>query len=85
MSPCWDHTLQKYYVLEMTWASQVALIVRNLPVKAGDIDVASIPGSGRSLGEGKRQPTKLFLPGECHGQRSLVGYSPQGRERVGQD
>ena len=25
------------------------------------------------------QPTPAFLPGECHGQRSLVGYSPWGR------
>ena len=24
------------------------------------------------------QPTPLFLPGESHGQRSLVGYSPWG-------
>ena len=24
------------------------------------------------------QPTLAFLPGECHGQRSLVGYSPWG-------
>ena len=24
------------------------------------------------------QPTLVFLPGESHGQRSLVGYSPQG-------
>ena len=24
------------------------------------------------------QPTPIFLPGESHGQRSLVGYSPQG-------
>ena len=22
------------------------------------------------------QPTPVFLPGESHGQRSLVGYSP---------
>ena len=26
----------------------------------------------------KWQPTPLFLPGEFHGQRSLVGYSPWG-------
>ena len=26
----------------------------------------------------KWQPTSVFLPGESHGQRSLVGYSPQG-------
>ena len=29
------------------------------------------------------QPTPVFLPGECHGQRSLVGYNPWGRIRVG--
>ena len=23
---------------------------------------------------------KVFLPGESHGQRSLMGYSPQGRK-----
>ena len=26
------------------------------------------------------QPTPVFLPVESHGQRSLVGYSPQGRK-----
>ena len=26
------------------------------------------------------QPTPVFLPGESHGQRSLVGYSPWGHE-----
>ena len=30
-------------------------------------------------------PTPVFLPGESHGQRSLVGYSPWGRKRVGHD
>ena len=28
----------------------------------------------------KRQSTPVFLPGESHGQRSLVGYSPWGRK-----
>ena len=28
----------------------------------------------------KWQPTPVFLPGEFHGQRSLVGYSPWGPE-----
>ena len=27
-------------------------------------------------------PTLIFLPGEFHGQRRLVGYSPWGRRRV---
>ena len=30
----------------------------------------------RSLG----QPSPVFLPENVHGQRSLVGYSPQGRK-----
>ena len=33
----------------------------------------------------KWQLTSLFLPGESHRQRSLVGYSPWGSQRGGQD
>ena len=29
---------------------------------------------------GSWQPTPVFLPGEFHGQRSLVGYSPWGHK-----
>ena len=28
----------------------------------------------------KWQPTPVFLPGESHGQRSLMGYSPGGHK-----
>ena len=28
------------------------------------------------IAESGRSPTLVFLPGESHGQRSLVGYSP---------
>ena len=35
------------------WASQAALVVKTPPASAGDVrDVGSIPGSGRSPGEG---------------------------------
>ena len=27
-------------------------------------------------------PTPVFLPGESHGRRSLVGYSPWGRKEM---
>ena len=47
-----------------------------LPCNVGD--PGSIPGSGRSPGERKWQPTPVFLPGKLCGQRSLVGYSPWG-------
>ena len=30
----------------------------------------------------KWQPTRAFLPGKSHGQRSLAGYSPWGCKRV---
>ena len=39
-------------------------------------DPGSIPGLGRSLGEGNAN-TPVFLPGEYHGWRSLVGYGPR--------
>ena len=28
------------------------------------------------------QPTPVFLPGESHGRRSLVGYSPRGHKEL---
>ena len=30
-------------------------------------------------------PTLVFLPGKSHGERSLVGYSPQACKKVRQD
>ena len=38
--------------------------------------------SGRLSCRRKQQPTPVFLPGESHGQRSLVGYSPRGRKEL---
>ena len=55
--------------------------IKNLPANAGDVRrhefnpwVAKIPWRK------KWQPTPVFLPGESHGQRSLVGYSPRARK-----
>ena len=39
-------------------------------------DLGSIPGLGRFPGGGHGNILQLFLPGEFHGQKSLVGYSP---------
>ena len=46
--------------------------VKNPPANAGDV--------GKSPWRRKWQPTPVLLPGESHGQRSLVGYSPRGRK-----
>ena len=41
----------------INWVSQVVLVVKNLPANAGDVrDLSSIPGSGRSPGEGHGNP-----------------------------
>ena len=51
-------------------------VAKNLPTNAEDR--GSIPGWGRSPGGGNGKPTPGLLPGESHGQRSLLGYSPWG-------
>ena len=57
----------------------LAQMVKNLPAMQ-ETQVCLIPGSGRSPGEQNAYPTPVFLPGESHGQRSLVGYSPWGHK-----
>ena len=60
----------------------MALVVKNLPASAGDVrDVGSILGWEDPLEEAW-QPTPVFLPGESHGQRSLMGYSLWGRKEL---
>ena len=60
-------------------ASQVALVVKNLPANAGDLrDVGSIPGIGKMPWRRQQLPTPVFLSGESHGQRNLGSYYPCG-------
>ena len=41
--------------------SQVALVVKNLPVNEGDLrDASLIPGSGRSPGRGNGNPLQYY-------------------------
>ena len=53
-------------------------VVKNLPANMRDARL--IPGLGRSPGGRKWPLTLVFLTGKSHGQRSLVGCSPWGRE-----
>ena len=48
-------------------------------------DLGSIPGSGRSPGGRKWQPTPILLPGKSGGWRSLAGYRSTGLKRVRHD
>ena len=72
-------------------ASQVVVVAKNLPANGGDIRDVGPTGLGRSPGGRNGNllqypslciliTSTLFLPGEPHGQRSLAGYSPWGRE-----
>ena len=63
------------------WSSQVALVVKNLPANAeGMRDVGSIPGSGRTPGEGNGSPLQYLGLENLNGQRSLAGCSPWGHK-----
>ena len=43
--------------------------------------VGSIPGSGRSPGEGNANSLQYSCLGKSHGQQSLVGYGPWGHRK----
>ena len=70
-SPTYIHT-------HIYGASQVALVVKNLPANEEDIRDRFHSWVGKSPWRRARQPTPVFLPGEFHGQRSLGAYSPWG-------
>ena len=55
-------------------------VVKNPPGNAGD--AGSIPGSGRSPGEGNGNPLQYSCLENPEGQRSLVGYSPWGHKEL---
>ena len=49
-------------------------MIKSLPASAGD--AGSIPGLGRSPGEGNGSPLWYSYLESSHGQRSLACYSP---------
>ena len=72
--------LQSCETIHLSWASQVAPGVKNLPAKEGDAnDWGLTPGSGRSPGGGNGNPLWDSCLGNPMDRGSLVGYSPWGR------
>ena len=60
-------------------ASQVALVVNNLPANAGDTrDAGSIPGSGKTPGGGHGNPLQY----SCPLTEEPGGLQPMGSQRV---
>ena len=68
--------LGKYLLITfILGTSLVAQMVKNLP----SMQETQVQSLGREDPLEKAwQPVPVFLPGEFHGQRSLVGYSPWG-------
>ena len=65
------------YLMDLIRASLVAQRLKHLPA----MRETWVQSLGQKIPwRRKWQPTPVFLPGESHGQRSLVGYSPQGRK-----
>ena len=54
-------------------------MIKTLPAHAGDVKRCRFgPWVGKIPWRRAWKPTPVFLPGESHGQRSLVGCSPWG-------
>ena len=60
----------------------VALVVKNQPASAGDIETQVRSLSWEISWRRALQPPPVFLPGEFHGQRSLAGCSPRGHKEL---
>ena len=66
-------------------ASQVALVVKNLPANAGDVrDASSIPGSGRSPVGGHGNPLHI-LACRIPWREEPGGLQSMGSQRVQHD
>ena len=55
-------------------------VVKNPPVSAGDARDLGYSRVRKISWSRRWQPTPVFLHGEFHGQRSLMGYSPLGSQ-----
>ena len=62
----------------------MALVVRNLPTNAGDLkDVDSIPGLGKSPGEGHGNPLQYSCLENLMDRGAWrAAYSPKGRKEL---
>ena len=61
----------------LAWASQVVLVVKNMPANAGDIrDLGGIPGLGRPPGGGHGNPLQYSCLENVLNRRACGLHSP---------
>ena len=80
LSKCWDNMKQKCNTCGISFLRSrlVATSGKGCPASFEGV----IPTLSLTSWRRKWQPISVFLPGESHGQRSLVGYSPWGHEEL---
>ena len=62
----------------LSGASQVVLVIKNLPASAGDLkDTGSIPRSGRSAGGEHSNPLQYSCTEEPGGLQSIGSHRPR--------
>ena len=71
----WKETRMKVLGSQI-WNRATLVAHTDSPCNAGDLSL--IPGLGWSPWRREWLPTPTFLPGEFHGQRGLIGYTPWG-------
>ena len=87
---CLTHRKKHVYIIyipryDLFGASQVSLVINNLPANAGDVrDAGSIPGSGRSSGGGHGNLLQCFC-WRIPWTEERGGLQSMGSQRVGHD
>ena len=65
-------------IVEVSFVEKASLVAQSVCLQCGRPGFD--PWVGKIPWRRTWQPTPVFLPGESHGRRSLVGYSPWGRK-----
>ena len=80
------YLVQSNTVIEYMWGFLGDAVVKNPPASAGDTrGMNLVPGSGRPPGEGNGNQLQYSCLDHPHGQRSLVGFSPEGHKESDRD
>ena len=86
-----QHHLSGFEIAQLTWMDTKSIILNKRSFLGGSDgkasvlnarDPGSIPGLGRSPGEGNGNPLQYSCLEKSHGWRSLVGYIPWGPKEL---
>ena len=67
---------------QQLWGFPGSAVIKNLPAMQETQESWVLALGGEDPLEEEMKPTPVFLPGESHGQRSLVGSSPWGHKEL---